>query len=69
MFVMIDYVREMTVKYGEYCSFEHLLFSYNDGDDKANGRGSGCGNGGDCDNDAGDGDENGNNGSKVDGTG
>ena len=32
MFVMVDYVREMTVqkssKYGNYGSFEHLLFLF-----------------------------------------
>ena len=31
MFVMVDYIREMTVKkskYGKYGSFEHLLFLY-----------------------------------------
>ena len=32
MFVMVDYVREMTVressKYGKYGSFEHLLFLF-----------------------------------------
>ena len=32
MFVMVDYVKEMTVKksykYGEYGSFEHLLFLF-----------------------------------------
>ena len=32
MFMMVDYVREMTVKksckYGKYGMFEHLLFSF-----------------------------------------